>query len=193
VLGGAALTLFGPGAAAASPAGTVEDLRGEGYAVNRATQRKLVLASDVFMGDLVGTRPASVMALKLGTATELRLGPEARLKIDRFIVNTGGVLVLDGGGILVDHDPAATKTDLLLRSPFGLIAVRGTRYFAGPSNGVFGVFVQRGEVEVIGPNTAVRLTSGAGTDIARPGAEPTDPHLWGPARIAAALALVGAQ
>jgi hypothetical protein len=153
----------------------------------------LVLASEVFVGDLVGTRPESVMGLKLGAATQLRLGPQARLKIDRFVVNTGGVLVLDGGGILVDHDPAATKTDILVRSPFGLIAVRGTRFFAGPSNGVFGVFVQRGEVLVVGPNTAVRLTSGAGTDIARPGAEPTDPHVWGDARIAAALALVGAR
>ena len=33
---------------------------------------------------------------------------------------------------------------------FGLIAVRGTRFFAGPSNNVFGVFVESGSVVVSG-------------------------------------------
>jgi hypothetical protein len=35
------------------------------------------------------------------------------------------------------------------------VAVRGTRFFAGPSNGVFGVFVVRREVMVVGMNTAM--------------------------------------
>ena len=77
-----------------------------------------------------------------------------------------------------------------VRSPFGLMAVRGTRFFAGPSNGVFGVFVERGSVLVVGVQTAVLVTSGFGTNIARPGAEPTDSAAWGAARIANAFASV---
>lgn len=196
LLQGAALATLGASgasAAASIPAGKVDALRGEGYAVAAAVQRPLLLASTVFVGDVVGTRPQSNMSLKLGSATEVRLGPEAHLKIDRFVMDADGVLLLDRGGILVDHDEAAPKMNLLLRSPFGLIAVRGTRYFAGPSAGVFGVFVQRGAVEVYGPTTAVRLTAGQGTNIASAGAEPTAPVLWSAARVAEAMALVGAR
>jgi hypothetical protein len=195
LLQGAAAAAFVANAAAAAnaPAGTVDELHGEGYAVAAAVQRPLMLASAVFVGDLVGTRPASLMSLKLGAATEVRLGPEANLKIDRFIMDAEGVLVLDRGGILIDRNASAPKMNLLLRSPFGLIAVRGTRYFAGPSAGAFGVFVQRGAVEVFGANTSVRVTAGLGTSIAAPGAEPTMPTVWSEARIAAAMALVGVR
>ena len=106
----------------------------------------------------------------------MKLGAETQLRIDRFVVNAGGVLVLDRGGMLYDHDPSDGPPDVAVRTPFGLVAVRGTRFFAGPSNGVFGVFVERGEVTVVGVNTAVVVTSGFGTDIARPGDEPTPPH-----------------
>ena len=34
------------------------------------------------------------------------------------------------------------KPEVTIRSPYALLAVRGTTVFAGPSNGVFGVFVQ---------------------------------------------------
>ena len=117
----------------------------------------------------------------------MKLGAEAQLRIDRFVVNAGGILVLERGGMVYDHDQSAGPADVALRTPFGLVAVRGTRFFAGPSNGVFGVFVERGAVTVVGVNTAVEVTSGFGTDIARPGDEPTQPHLWGVGRIAAAM------
>src|SRR5579863_9935689 len=119
----------------------------------------------------------------LGTATMVRLGTEAQLLIDRFIVNAGGVLTLDRGGILYDHDPKAGEDATAVRAPFGLMAVRGTRFFAGPSNGVFGVFVERGAVFVLGVSTAVTVTAGLGTNIAAPGAEPTQPAVWLPKRV----------
>ncbi len=128
--------------------------------------------------------------MHLGTATQVKLGAETQLRIDRFVVNAGGILVLERGGMVYDHDQSGGPSDVALRTPFGLVAVRGTRFFAGPSNGVFGVFVERGEVTVVGASTSVVVTSGYGTDLAQPGAEPTPPHLWGAARIAAAMASV---
>ena len=125
--------------------------------------------------------------LQLGTTTQVKLGAETELRIDRFLVNAGGVLVLDRGAMLYDHDAKDGPGDFTVRAPFGLVAVRGTRFFAGPSNGVF---VERGEVLVVGVNTAVTVTSGYGTDIPSVGAEPTTPHLWGAARIASAMASV---
>jgi hypothetical protein len=177
-------------AGAAEPAGVVQTARGECYAQTAAERRALAPAAAVFVGDAVGTGVQSALGLHLGRATELRLGAESQLRIDRFLVNAGGILVLDRGALLYDHDTSGGSMDLAVRTPFGLLAVRGTRFFAGPSNGVFGVFVERGAVMVVGAYTAVLVTDGQGTDIAQPGAEPTPAHPWGAARIAAAIASV---
>jgi hypothetical protein len=178
-------------ALAAAPAGEVDALRGEAYAQAAARRRALELASKVFIGDLVGTAAQSALGMRLGADTQVRLGPEAQLRVDRFLVNTGGVLELARGGMVFEREFAPDKPGVAVRSPFGLIAVRGTRFFAGPSNNVFGVFVARGVLTVIGQNTAVELTAGFGTDIVRPGAEPTPAHAWGAARIERAFASVG--
>ena len=77
-----------------------------------------------------------------------------------------------------------------MRSLFGLIAIRGTRVFAGPSNGVFGVFVVHGSVDVTAAGKTVKVDRGFGTNIAKPGDPPTDPAAWKPPRIRAALASV---
>jgi hypothetical protein len=168
----------------------VETSRGECYALTAAARRSLASTSNVFVGDAVGTGVQSALGLRLGDATRVRLGSEARLRIDRFLVNAGGVLLLERGPMLFDHDADGGQDQITVRSPFGLLAVRGTRFFAGPSNGVFGVFVERGAVMVIGVQTAVWVMSGFGTNITHVGAEPNDPVLWGAARIKNALASV---
>jgi hypothetical protein len=170
-------------------AGEVQNSRGECYAQMAAERRTLRPDAPLFVGDAVATGTQSALGMLLGEATEVRLGAESRLRIDRFIINAGGVLILDRGAMVYDHDRPGSG-DLAVRTPYGLLAVRGTRFFAGPSNGVFGVFVERGAVTVVGVNTAVLVTDGQGTDIARPGDEPTTPHPWGAARIAKAMALV---
>ncbi len=185
-----AVCVAAPRAWAAERAGAVESSRGECYAQTASSRRALAPAAEVFIGDAVGTGVQSALGLRLGKATEVRLGAEARLRIDRFVVNAGGVLMLERGGMLYGHDPNDGPGDVTVRSPYGLIAVRGTRFFAGPSNGVFGVFVESGEVQVVGVNSAVVVTSGFGTNIARPGDEPTLPTKWGAARIAGAMASV---
>lgn len=180
-----------PAIAADQPAGAVESLHGDAFGQMQASRRALTLAAAVFVGELVGTAADSTLGLHLGTATRVNLGPETSLRIDRFILAAGGVLELNRGAMVLDHDPAESRADMTVRSPFGLIAVRGTRFFAGPSNGVFGVFVFRGAVRVVGDHQWVDLGAGLGTDIARPGAEPTPPHPWAPARVQRALASVG--
>jgi hypothetical protein len=172
-------------------AGEVKTTHGDCFARSGTAQRTLVPNADVFVGDAVGTGAASSLALLLGEATTVRLGPDAQLRIDRFLMNAGGVLTLDKGAVLYDHDAKDGPDNMAVRSPFGLIAVRGTRFFAGPSNGVFGVFVERGEVMVLGVSTAVTVTAGMGTNIATPGAEPTLPTVWGQARIKAAMGQFG--
>jgi ferric-dicitrate binding protein FerR (iron transport regulator) len=114
----------------------------------------------LFINDHVGTGVNSRLTLHLGKDTTLRLGEQARLTLDRLLVNAGGEITLQSGPILFSRPAGSTPARMQIKSSFGLIAVRGTRFFAGPSAGVFGVFVERGSVAVSGAGTRVVLEPG---------------------------------
>jgi ferric-dicitrate binding protein FerR (iron transport regulator) len=168
--------------------GTVEAVRGEAFAELQSIRRGLAPAAPVFLNDEVMTGAASRLGMRLGAHTTVRLGEQARLKVDRFVVDAGGEITLSSGPLLFDGQPQ--PAGIQVRSPFALIAVRGTRFFAGPSNDRFGVFVERGTVAVTAAGQRVILRQGDGTDIASPGAPPTPVKRWGAERIRAALASV---
>lgn len=190
--GAVAVAWAGPAGAAGVTAaiGSVQDMVGDAFAERDAARRALAPAGEVFLRDLVSTGRQARLSMKLGLATTVRLGAEARLTIDRFIVEAGGVLDLAEGALLFDRPETAPKTDVKLRSAYGLIAVRGTRFFAGPSRGVFGVFVERGAVTVAAAGQTRRLGAGEGVDIPAPGAAPSPVARWGAARIREAFASV---
>jgi ferric-dicitrate binding protein FerR (iron transport regulator) len=171
-------------------AGSVEEIKGEAFAAAQNERRKLENAAPLFIADDVSTGSASRLALHLGKDTMVRLGELAHLTIDRFVENAGGELTLASGPLLYDHQQGAEPRPLKIRSSYGLIAVRGTRFFAGPSNGVFGVFVERGSVVVSGAGHDVALGAGEGTNIAHPGDAPTPAAPWRQPRIDAAMASV---
>jgi ferric-dicitrate binding protein FerR (iron transport regulator) len=170
--------------------GAVDDISGEAFAELDAARRTLDRAAPVFLGDEVVTGVASRLGMRLGRDTKIRLGEQARLKVDRFLVNAGGEVTLTSGPLLFDGPPRGASSGVQVRSPFALIAVRGTRFFAGPSNGRFGVFVARGSVAVTSAGQQVILREGEGTDVVSPGAPPTPVKRWAPERINAALASV---
>jgi ferric-dicitrate binding protein FerR (iron transport regulator) len=173
---------------APSAAGLVTAVVGQGFAEAGAAHRDLEQNSQVFIGDLVGTGSESRLAIRLGEVTQLKLGADVRVLIDSFIANAGGVLELRNGPLQIDSDSRRLSRGLSIRSPFGSIAVRGTHFFAGPSNGVFGIFVFRGSVRVTAAGRVVTVTEGKGTNIERVGSRPTVPAAWGEARIRQAVA-----
>jgi hypothetical protein len=174
----------------AEPAGAVDAVTGEAFAQANAVRRPLDRAAPIFLGDEVGTGTASRLAMRLGRDTTIRLGEDARLRIDHFLVDAGGQITLQSGPLLFDRPRGSPPAAVQIRTPFALIAVRGTRFFAGPSNGVFGVFVEHGAVGVTGAGRRVILREGEGTDFAAPGTPPTPVKRWGEPRIRAALASV---
>jgi ferric-dicitrate binding protein FerR (iron transport regulator) len=193
VSGGLAAAALVPAAAlgqGAKQAGKVEDLRGEAFAQAAAAKRSLAMNAPVFMADQVATGSGSRLTMQLGDRTRVRLGEQARLTIDRYLVEAGGELTLHSGPMMFDRPAGGTPLPVQVRSSFGLIAVRGTRFFAGPSNNVFGVFVERGRVAVTAGGQTVVLLAEQGTDIPRPGAPPSPPRIWGALRIQAAQASV---
>jgi hypothetical protein len=188
LVAGAAVSLVTlPGARASEKAGQVEEIVGQAVAELRRNSRALGRGESVFIGETVATGDASRIGLRVGEATTIRLGPEARLRIDRFIINAGGTLTLQSGPMLFERPAGAPPVPVTIRGAFGMIAVRGTHFFAGPSRGKSGVLVLRGSVSVTSGGETVVLSAGEGTDVVTLGAKPTKPARWSDERIAEAL------
>ena len=193
-LAGGALALTGIGIRATQAnaiIGRAVEVTGE---VNRRQENLLEglkAGANLMDRDFVTTGRESFAELALGEDTSLHLGSETELLIDSFIAGQGGVIELGTGQMVFDRPEGLAKIDLTMRTAFGMIGVRGTKFFAGPSRGVFGVFVEHGLVEVTGGGVTRQVGRGQGVDIASPGAVPSEVARWGDARIREAYASVG--
>ncbi len=172
-----------------SRAGEVQDTEGSAFARLRDT-RRLAPRSEILTGDLVWTAARSRAALDLDGGSRIHLGPKARLKIDRFVAEAGGALELGAGALVFDRPDDQPKLNLTIRTTYGLIGVRGTRFFAGPSRGTFGVFVERGSVRVISGGVERIVSTGEGVDIAVKFEAPSPVKVWSEARVREAYASV---
>ncbi|ETD85509.1 FecR domain-containing protein [Rhodobacter capsulatus] len=186
----AALALAPRAALAQAAIGTTRALTGRASLTRAGTSADLHQSDPLMEGDEIATMAASTAALELFTATRITLGPETRFTLDRFTADLGGVVSI-GGAMVFDRPEDLPKLDLTVQGAFARIGVRGTRFFCGPSKGVYGIFVARGSVEVAAGGEIRRLGPGEGVDIARPGAAPGAVAPWKAPRIAAAFALVG--
>ena len=176
-------------AVAAEPAGLVQTAEGKATGLLAGSVRDLQVQSEVFLQELVQTYAGARLGLALGE-TRVSLGERTRLKIEKSVVDQGGQLLLERGALLFDRPDASAAGEPVVRTPFAIIAARGTRFFVGPSNDVIGVFVERGSVTVRNNAGRVVLNAGEGTNLTSPDVPPTPPAKWGAQRIAAALASV---
>lgn len=193
VLGGlilGALAAGLPRSAAAAIVGKAEKVRGNVRRRQGDDEERLDMGGDVLDRDYVTTGTNSFADLAL-SETRILLGPQTELLIDRFIAGQGGTLELGLGRMLFERPEGSPKTDVAVRTAFGMIGVRGTRFFCGPSRAAFAVFVERGSVSVAGGGVTRTIAAGQGVDFDRPGAPPSEPVNWGQARIRQAYASVG--
>ncbi len=171
-------------------AGSILGATGENTAQQRGNTRLLAVGDPVYLNDLLMTGERARLSARLGDATRLLLGARTRVRIDKFLVDRGGKLVLERGAILFDRPHDRPSGELSVTTPFGLIAARGTRFFAGPSWGKFGVYVENGVVSVTTRKGSVTLTAGFGTDLAGIDAPPAAPAPWSRLRLVEASAFV---
>ncbi len=176
--------------AQSAAAGTVAGMQGNATARRGGEQRSLGMGQQIFVSERIQTAASSRLQARLGPATQLYMGENTRVMIDNHLVQRGGTIHLGEGAVMFERSPPDPKPEVTIRSPYALLAVRGTTVFAGPSNGVFGVFVVLGEVDVSNGAGSVRLRAGEGTNIATPGARPTPAAVWGDARINDAMRAV---
>jgi hypothetical protein len=193
-LAGGALALTGIGIRATqanSIIGKAVEITGDVTRKQADHLEGLKVGASLMDHDFVATGKESFAELALGDDTSLLLGSETELLIDTFIAGQGGTIELGTGQMVFDRPEGLAKIDLTVRTAFGMIGVRGTKFFAGPSRGVFGVFVEHGLVEVTGGGVTRQVGRGQGVDIASPGAAPSEVAQWGDARIREAYASVG--
>ena len=195
-----------PALAATRPAGAARSRVGEVSAVTGAAlalfaedpPRPLGPTAPVLIEDLLTTGAGARLACRLEGGLELRLGSQARLKVDAMLLRgpQAGVVLRDlgpGGPLLLDRPPQPGAAPIAVVLPWARIGVRGTRFFAGSLDDTTGsVFVARGRVVVEAIGTRVTLDAGEGVDIPlRPFGPPDLPvRVWGTTKIARAMSLV---
>ncbi|MCP4319790.1 MAG: FecR domain-containing protein [Hyphomicrobiales bacterium] len=177
-------------ALAADPIGAVTALTGRATADRSGGEVSLKVGAGVMVRDLIRTGARSFLAMRLGDETSMRLGEDTELLIDEYLLDVRGSFDMSNGALVFDRPQGAAKTPTTVRTVFGQLGVRGTRFFAGPGKGVFGVFVERGELEVSAAGVTQLLTPGDGVNIAEPGAAASQVAKWGQARIDEAFASV---
>ncbi|WP_162244976.1 MULTISPECIES: FecR family protein [unclassified Rhizobium] len=171
--------------------GTASDIRGDVQRKRLQTEEGLSTGAEIMDKDRVATGADGFADLTLEGDTRILLGNRTELLIDSFIANQGGTMELGMGQMVFDRPEGLPKIDLAVRTAFGMIGVRGTKFFCGPTRGVFGVFVEHGQVAVEGGGVTELVGPGDGVEIARPGEAPNKPVKWKEARIVEAYASVG--
>lgn len=176
--------------AAAKTIGSVTGLKGKAKAELDGASRALKLKAPLHLHETLITGAEARLQALLAEKTTLKLGAETRVRIDQFIVDKGGELSFSSGALLLQAPSQSFEKGLTIDSRFALIAVRGTRFFAGQLGDAFSVFVEKGAVDVTAAGQTVRLAEDEGTDIAKPGDPPGQVKRWGKPKIDRALALV---
>lgn len=171
---------------AEEPVGEVASSLGAAYLSRSDGNIGAAKGVTVLLDDTALTGEAARLDLLLGHATRLRLGANASLKIDKFVAGRDAKLTLDSGPLVVERGKGAEPV-FEVKTPYALLAARGTEFFAGPSKGVFGVFVKSGLLDVKTLHGSVRLKAGEGTDFAIRGDPPSPVKKWGRPRVEAAF------
>jgi hypothetical protein len=112
LLVGAVMTsVHGSPHAQEGPAGTIDTLHGNAFAEGAIPRRALHPAAEVFVNDLVETEINSGLTMHLGKATFVKLGALAKFRIDKFVVDAGGIFELEQGPMLMDRDDSQKKSN----------------------------------------------------------------------------------
>lgn len=200
-------TLGLAGALALSPAfpafaedqiGKVLDAKGTVQKTQNDVETMIKSGATLINNDLVTTGAKSFASMTLGTDTKIIMGEKTEVLLDSFLAEQGGTLELVSGDMVFDRPEGKPKIDLTIRTTFGQIGVRGTKFFTGRSRGNFAVFVEHGLVEVKSGTTIRKVGPGEGVDIASDaktrslfGGDISETKKWGKGRIEEAYKSVG--
>lgn len=185
-----------PSAQAATEVGGVSRAHGSCVGLSDGTSRPLAAGLPVHMDEEITTGEAARLEVTFDEGSVLTLGARARVVIDTFVYRPEAgldrmLLSSTGPFRLVTGALASPATLIDVRTPAAVIGVRGTDYWAGPIDGVFGVLVLEGVVTVTTNAGAVVLNEpGEGVNLEGIDLPPGPVTQWSADKVDRALATV---
>jgi hypothetical protein len=184
--------------AAQETIGTVSRIQGEASGARGGVTQALGLNASVFLNETVSTGAAARLELTFKDNTQLTLGENAKLMLDRYVFNpTAGrgtirFRLVGAFRFLSGQVSKLARSNVSVTTPVATIGIRGTEFWGGPiDDRSLGVFLIEGAVRVSNAAGAQILNRpGQGTDIARPGAGPGPITFWPQDKVNRATATV---
>ncbi len=174
--------------------GEVTGVRGQVQVRHGAdAPRNLSILDPLRRDDLLTTGPTARLSALLSGGIGLQLGERATLRLDHHVLggpDAGTALRVSDGALLYEA-PAVLPAPVSIAFPQARLGVRATRFFAGPLEGRFAVFVSNGTLDVDAGDRRVELAEGEGTTIDEVGAAVERVIRWLPERIEQAFRLFG--
>jgi len=184
--------------AADTVVGTVTKLRNTAYVIRQEQQLTIDVGFKIYENDEIQSETDTRVELTFNDGTTLYIGANCRLVVDKFLFdpddNIGIAIlrVLQGpfrfisGLIGKVQDP-----QIVVQTQIGVIAVRGTDFWGGPSRGQYGVLLLKGAISITNPSgQRILTTPGTGVNLTGDNVPPSDVTIWGTDRAAEALAAV---
>ena len=176
--------------------GDVSRVQKSAHAIFQNTARPLWTATPVLFEDLLRTGADARLKAQLVDGTELTLGEKAEMLIDEFVYEPDGTeavlsLKLVRGALLFVSGKIEqiAGSRVKIKTPVGILGVRGTKVWMGRIDEGYGVLVLDGSVAVAAPNGEVTVNAGEGTMIYE-NKPPTQPKDWAKAKIDRAVTAV---
>jgi len=195
------LGLAGGQATAQEVIGAVTRIQGDASGTLGDSTRALSLEASVFRNEVLSTGEAARLEVTFADKTRLTLGEKAKLTLGTYVFNPAAgrrtIRFAAIGALRFLSGPLAklVTSRVSVTTPFAVVGVRGTEFFAGPiDDQALGVLLIEGTVSVSNPaGQRILNRPGQGTNIATPGAAPGPVTVWPPAKVNRALAAVTFQ
>ena len=181
-----------------SQVGIVARVENEASIVVASASRQAVVGMPVHMKDELRTGANGRMQVTFLDDTELTLGENASVLIDRYVYDPdkgiGETMLQTTRGAFrfaTGRIKELKEKTIVITTAFADIGVRGTEFWGGPIDGKYGVLLLEGEVTVSNQAGSVTLSkTGEGTNIASPLDAPGTPTVWPEAKVSRAIETV---
>jgi hypothetical protein len=168
------------------PIGKIIEIEGKVWRAVGNEKAEFKVDDDVYSNDIIFTDPASRAEIMFIDDTQITLGENTTLKLDKYVFDpdnletaSGDFSVMKGSflfvsGLLTKNQ----KPDVHVKTSYGTIGLRGTIVWGGKLDDDYGVLVQEGEVDVVNGGGTTTVPTGQGTFMKNFREKPRVPKAW---------------
>lgn len=191
----AAFTLS-PALAEDDDVATVSRLRNAAAVIRQGQQINIQVGHKLRKFDEIKSGENARVEIIFNDGTKLNIGADCHIIIDEFLFDPDeniGIAILRAlqgpFRFITGRIGKVLQPQVVVQSPFGIVGVRGTDFWAGPSRGVYGVLLLDGSISVTNPlGQRILTTPGTGVNLTGNNAPPGEVTIWGAGRAQEALA-----